>query len=84
VDLYELIDVRTAQERDVFDIGGKHIPVEEIEENINYFSDNTPRVLYCATGKRSGEAVKLIRQKYPGALVFSLEGGLQAWVEFSD
>lgn len=73
---FELIDVRTEQERDLFDIGGRHIPVDEIEENISYFSDANPKVLYCATGKRSGEAVKLIKQKYPEAKVFSLEGGL--------
>jgi len=73
---FELIDVRTDRERDQFDIGGKHIPLEEIEENIEYFNSNIPKVLYCATGKRSGEAVKLIKKKIPGAHVYSLEGGL--------
>jgi adenylyltransferase/sulfurtransferase len=72
----ELIDVRTLHERDLFDIGGVHIPVEEIEENITYFDSDSAKVLYCATGKRSGEAVKRIRQKYPDAKIFSLEGGL--------
>lgn len=74
---FELIDVRTLQERDLFDIGGTHIPVEEIEENIDYFNSDTPKILYCATGKRSAEAVKVIKQKYPDANVFSLEGGLE-------
>src|SRR3569833_1449405 len=31
---FELIDVRTLQERDLFDIGGIHIPVEEIKKNL--------------------------------------------------
>ena len=75
----ELIDVRTLQERDLFDIGGVHIPVEEIEENITYFDSGSTKVLYCATGKRSGEAVKLIRQKHPAAKIFSLEGGLSSF-----
>ena len=74
-DYFELIDVRTIQERDLFDIGGKHIPLDEIEENIGYIISGIPKVLYCATGKRSIEAVKLIRQKYPEANVYSLEGG---------
>ncbi|MGZ4001591.1 MAG: ThiF family adenylyltransferase, partial [Mucilaginibacter sp.] len=73
---FELIDVRTLQERDLFDIGGKHIPLEEIEENLDCFSDDKKRLFYCATGKRSGEAVKFIKQKYPGAKAFSLDGGL--------
>lgn len=74
---FQLIDVRTLQERDLFDIGGTHIPVEEIEENIDYFDSGNATVLYCATGKRSAEAVKVIKQKYPDAKVFSLEGGLE-------
>ncbi|HTE00268.1 MAG TPA: HesA/MoeB/ThiF family protein [Mucilaginibacter sp.] len=78
---FELIDVRTDRERDAFDIGGKHIPIEEIEENIDYFNTDQPKVLYCATGKRSGEAVKLIKQKFPDASVFSLKDGLKAWMQ---
>jgi adenylyltransferase/sulfurtransferase len=77
--LYELVDVRTLQERDLFDIGGEHIPLEEIEERIDYFNSVTPRVLYCATGRRSAEAVKLIKKKYPDAMVLSLEAGLKHW-----
>jgi molybdopterin/thiamine biosynthesis adenylyltransferase/rhodanese-related sulfurtransferase len=77
---FELIDVRTDRERDEFDIGGKHIPLMEIDEHIDYFSDSSEKVLYCATGKRSGEAVKLIKQKYPHAKVFSLAGGLKAYL----
>jgi sulfur-carrier protein adenylyltransferase/sulfurtransferase len=76
---YELIDVRAIQERDLFDIGGRHIPVEEIEENLDYFSTNTPKILYCATGKRSAEAIKLIKQRFPDAVVYSLENGLSEW-----
>jgi adenylyltransferase/sulfurtransferase len=78
--LFELIDVRTERERDEFDIGGKHIPLIELEENIDYFSNKGIKVFYCETGKRSDEAVKLIKQKYPDAKVFSLEGGLKAWL----
>jgi len=76
---FELIDVRSLQERDLFDIGGTHIPVEEIEENLDYFASDNPKVLYCATGNRSGEAAKLIKKKYPHAKIFSLEGGLVNW-----
>jgi len=79
--LFELIDVRTLQERDLFDIGGRHIPLDEIEENLDYFSDNNPKVLYCATGNRSAEAVKTIKQKYPDAPVFSLQNGLIDWFD---
>jgi len=76
---FELIDVRTERERDQFDIGGKHIPLDELEENIDQFNDDQPRVFYCATGKRSAEAVKIIKKRFPGANVSSLQGGLESW-----
>lgn len=75
----ELLDIRTDQERDVIDIGGEHIEADELEDNWDYINNDTTKVLYCSSGKRSGEAVKMIKQKYPNAKVFSLEGGLGAW-----
>ncbi|WP_426667309.1 ThiF family adenylyltransferase [Mucilaginibacter sp. McL0603] len=77
--LFELIDVRTERERDEFDIGGTYIPLIELEDHLDYFSGNGTKVLYCATGKRSADAVKVIKQTYPDANVFSLDGGLIAW-----
>lgn len=79
-----LVDVRTERERDEFDIGGEHIPLDELDGYIDGLDDTVNTVFYCSTGKRSGEAVKDIMKKYPGARVFSLEGGLKAWIEVSD
>jgi len=76
---FELIDVRTDRERDENDIGGKHIPLIELEDHLDYFAGSGEKVFYCATGKRSADAVKLIKQKYPDAKIFSLNGGLEEW-----
>jgi len=81
---FELIDVRTDRERDEHDIGGKHIPLIELEDNLDYFSGNGEKVFYCATGKRSADAVKVIKKKYPDAKVFSLDGGLEAYCKNLD
>ena len=75
----ELIDIRTDQERDVVDIGGIHIEADELEDNWDYINNGVVKVLYCSSGKRSGEAVKMIKQKFPHTQVYSLEGGLGAW-----
>jgi molybdopterin/thiamine biosynthesis adenylyltransferase/rhodanese-related sulfurtransferase len=75
----ELVDIRTDQERDDIDIGGTHFEADEIDENMAYLTNPTVKVLYCSTGKRSGEAVKQIKKLSPNAKVYSLEGGLQAW-----
>lgn len=77
----ELLDIRTDQERDVIDIGGEHIEADELEDNWDYITNGTTKVLYCSSGKRSGEAVKMIKQKFPNAKVFSLEGGLGSWFQ---
>ncbi len=77
----ELVDIRTDQERDEIHIGGIHFEADEIDENMDYIVNPTVKVLYCSSGKRSAEAVKLIKQKHPQAKVCSLEGGLKAWFE---
>jgi len=80
-DVYELIDVRTAEEHNSFNIGGRHVPVNEIEDNTSFVEIGKAVVMYCSSGKRSGEAVKLLRNKFPGTNIFSLKGGLKAWQE---
>ncbi|AMR33059.1 thiamine biosynthesis protein [Mucilaginibacter sp. PAMC 26640] len=72
----QLVDVRTYQERDLDDIGGDHVPLDELEENVSQLDPEKTTVFYCATGKRSGEAVKLIRKLRPELKVFSLENGM--------
>lgn len=75
----ELVDVRTDQERDEYDIGGMHFELDEIAENLDEFDPGKTYVFYCSSGKRSGEAVKLLQQKLPGVKAYSLEGGLGSW-----
>jgi len=74
-----LVDVRTEEERDEFNIGGRHVPLDELYEFINELDKTAKTVFYCSSGKRSGEAVKLIKKRFPEANVFSLEGGLKGW-----
>ena len=80
-DVYELIDVRTHEEHNLFNIGGRHVPVNELENNPSFRKIERAIVVYCSSGKRSGEAAKLIRNKFPEINIFSLEGGLKAWQE---
>lgn len=75
----ELLDIRTDQERDQIDIGGGHIETDELEDHLDYILNGKPKVLYCSSGKRSAEAVKMLRKNHPEAKVFSMEGGLQEW-----
>nr|WP_294796291.1 HesA/MoeB/ThiF family protein [uncultured Mucilaginibacter sp.] len=80
-DTLELVDIRTDQERDAINIGGVHFEADEIDEHAEYLTNARIKVLYCSSGKRSAETVKLIRQKWRDAKVYSLDGGLKAWFE---
>jgi sulfur-carrier protein adenylyltransferase/sulfurtransferase len=78
---FELIDVRTPEERASFDIGGRNIPLNNLQNNTIDLSFDKPIVFYCASGKRSAEAAKMIKKQHPEAEVMSLEGGLKLWLE---
>ena len=80
-DVYELVDIRTSEEHNLFNIGGRNIPVYELEKNGSALNNGKDIVMYCSSGKRSSEAVKVMRNKFPGINIFSLEGGLKAWQE---
>jgi len=79
--IYTLIDVRTEEERIQFNIGGKHIPIAILPENLLSLETNKPIVFYCASGKRSAEAVKMIKKINPATEAYSLDGGMKTWME---
>ncbi|MBK9730827.1 MAG: HesA/MoeB/ThiF family protein [Chitinophagaceae bacterium] len=78
---FELIDVRSIEERNAFDIGGKHFPIAELDNLIQNISRDKPVVFYCASGKRSTEAVKMFNRNFPEVNAYSLDGGMKAWKE---
>lgn len=79
--IYELIDVRTLEERNDFNIGGLNIPVAILEKELQKIKTDKPIVFYCASGKRSAEAVKMLKKVSPLAKAYSLDGGMKAWKE---
>lgn len=71
-----LVDVREHSERAMTNIGGLHIPLKELSLRIDEIPDDRDVVFYCASGKRSAEAVKLVQGKLLGR-VYSLKDGLR-------
>lgn len=78
---FELIDVRSVNERNAFNLGGRHIPIAELENVLSTIAQDKPVIFYCASGKRSAEAVKIYTQHFPEAVAYSLDGGVKAWKE---
>ncbi|MEZ5017546.1 MAG: HesA/MoeB/ThiF family protein [Flavipsychrobacter sp.] len=78
LDGYLLIDVRTTEERFAFNIGGMHLPLQEIDRHIGSFNHKT-LVFYCASGKRSKQAAQIAKKHHPDLLVYSLTDGTNDW-----
>lgn len=75
--MFEIIDVRTEEEHRNFNIGGKNIPLDELQDHFSSISlAPNPIVIYCQSGKRSMEAAKKIRSTFPEKKVFSLKNGI--------
>lgn len=60
---FEIIDVRTEEEHQKFNIGGKNIPLNRLQDHISLISSaSKPVVFYCQSGKRSMEAARTIKR----------------------
>lgn len=77
----ELVDVRNSQEHDDFNIGGVNIPAYRLERGIPELDHSKTIVLYCTIGKRSADAVKRLKETASGLNIYSLAGGIKAWME---
>lgn len=71
---YELIDVRNPEEHAEYNIGGRNIPLNEI---LSFKPSDKATVFYCASGKRSAEAVKILKSKFSTFKVLSLHNGIR-------
>jgi len=74
---YTLIDVRSKEEHQAFHIGGENIPLDELHHYLDTLSFSKPIIFYCASGKRSTLAVRLIKSRFKVKTAFSLKGGVQ-------
>lgn len=72
-----LLDVREDHEREAFNIGGLHIPIQELPERLYELDPKIPYVVYCRSGNRSNMACEfLMSQEFD---VKNLDGGMLAW-----
>ncbi len=76
---FQLIDVREMDEHTAFNLGGAWIPLAKIAENVSQIQKNKPVIIYCQSGKRSREAIKLLKSIKKFDNLFNLEGGIVTW-----
>lgn len=72
-----LVDVREDFERELFHIGGIHIPMGELAARVQELKTGLPVIFYCEKGIRSTIAMQ--RLEPLGLEMYSLSGGMSAW-----
>ncbi len=75
----QLIDVREAYEYESYHIEGLNIPLPELVKHLHLIQPHQKVVVHCQTGIRSGQAIGLIREKFPHVEIYNLKNGLRDW-----
>jgi adenylyltransferase/sulfurtransferase len=78
---FQLIDVREPFEHEKANIGGELIPYKDIFLNIENIATDKPVILYCQRGMRSHIAIQRLQEKYDFTNLYTLKGGINAYVE---
>lgn len=73
---FRLIDVREDDEREVFHIGGEHMPFGSVQNNFKPINSNEIVVFYCRHGVRSRLVISRLQSLYPDAQFYNLSGGI--------
>ena len=81
---HQLIDIREEHELAVSTIGGKHIPMDQVIASVSLLSDDLPVIIMCNSGKRSAAVVHSLEKKFNMKNLYSLQGGIAAWIEEVD
>ena len=76
---FQLIDVREQFEHDIGNIGGKLIPLGKINFHVSEIEKDKLVIIYCRSGRRSVDAVKLLEEATGYTKLFNLKGGILDW-----
>lgn len=73
---FSLLDVRTTDEHNKFNIGGANIPLSKLDENLNLFQSKKDFVVYCHSGVRSKKAISKLKELGITNRLVSIKGGV--------
>jgi len=77
----QLIDVRTPEEYGQEHLkGAKLIPLQELDKRVGEIKKDQPILLYCHSGRRSLQALNLLKT-FQFKSLFHIAGGMTAWKE---
>jgi len=74
---FYLLDVRTEEEYQNFNIGGDNVSLQHIADHHDYIpSGEKPTLVICAAGVRSKAAIEILQERSPKLNLINLTGGL--------
>ena len=76
-DDFLLLDVREDFERELFNIGGIHIPLAEVLNKAAAIPNNKPVIVYCRKGVRSQIAIQKLQERFGYDNLINLQGGVE-------
>lgn len=77
----QIIDVRTIEEFENYHLPNSvHIPLKDLETNIDKINFSIPIYLLCQSGKRSETALRQLSEQHPNSSLFSILGGLNQYL----
>lgn len=81
---YTLIDIRSKPERETSNIGGLHIPLDQLLKKPHQIAEFDAVVFYCASGKRSARVVNQLQDLFSEQKRYSLKGGIAEALKVED
>ena len=78
---FQLVDIREEHEIAENTIGGKHIPMDEVIARVSELRKDVPVVIHCRSGRRSDAVVYALESKFELPNLYTLKGGIAAWLE---
>lgn len=75
---FQLIDVREEHELEICEIGGLHIAMGEVMDNLDKISKDKQVIIHCRSGARSGAICQALEANGFNN-VYNLKGGIIAW-----
>lgn len=79
-----LIDVREPFEREIANIGGELIPMNEVMSRQSEIPREGEVVVYCRSGGRSGQVIERLQRESGYENLVNLRGGILAWSDEVD
>lgn len=78
---FQLIDVREDFEYEIANIEGIHIPLADVEEEVDQIVSDKKVVVHCKAGSRSKKAIELLEKEFGFSNLYNLTGGIDAYFE---